>query len=70
MLRLARESDGRGLLPTLAESLAEARQRETEARQRETEARQRETEARERAEARIQELERELAAARRDRTEG
>jgi hypothetical protein len=61
MLRLARESDGRGLLPTLQESLAEARQREAEARQREAEARQREAEARQQAEARIQELERALA---------
>lgn len=67
MLRLAREADGRGLLPTLAESLAAAEQREAEARQREIEARQREIEAREQAEARIRELERELAAARGDK---
>jgi Uma2 family endonuclease len=65
MLRLAHDSAGSGLLPTLAE----ARQHEAEARQRETEARQRETAEREQAEARIRELERELAAARRGKPE-
>jgi hypothetical protein len=64
MLRLARDPEGRDLLPTPSEARqreVEARQREVEARQREVEARQREVEARERAERRILELEAELA---------
>jgi Uma2 family endonuclease len=55
MLRLARTGDGQGLLPTLEE----ARQQEAAARQQEAE----------RAEARIAELERQLAAARRNNPE-
>jgi hypothetical protein len=54
MLRLARDPDGRDLLPTQAE----ARQHEAEARRHEAEARQHEAEA---AKRRIAELEAELA---------
>jgi Uma2 family endonuclease len=65
MLRLARGSDGDGLLPTPEE----ARQQEAAARQQEAAARQQEAAARLAAEARVAELERELAALRRSEAE-
>jgi hypothetical protein len=70
-LRLARDPSGASVYKTPVEGEAEARQREAEARQREAEARQREAEARQReaevretCDARIRELEAELARTR------
>ena len=67
MLRLARDSAGRDLLPTVAEAKlhaeARARDAETQARDAETQARDAQAQARD-AEQRIRELEAELAARR------